>query len=196
MPRLLIIEDDALVRHGMLRLLNANGHDARGAPDAQSGLAEARARTPDLVVLDIGLPDMSGIDCARLLRRDLPRCPILFLTAREGDEAVREAIAVGAHAYLVKPVTAAQLLPMVMTVLRASQEAEKERHKLLVALQDSREISAAAGILAERHGWSTDEAFEVLRTLARSREKKITEVAAEVIAEAHTPPPNANSSPP
>ncbi|HEY6355978.1 MAG TPA: ANTAR domain-containing protein [Burkholderiaceae bacterium] len=81
----------------------------------------------------------------------------------------------------MKPITGAQLLPLLATALAASDNAQRQQDKLLAALSDSREISAAVGVLAERHGWVIDVAFEALRTMARSQGRKIADVVAEIL---------------
>jgi response regulator NasT len=135
----------------------------------------------DLVLLDVGLPAIDGVECARRLRGLKYDGPIIFLTADDSEETVRAAIAQRAYAYLVKPISGAQLLPLITTAMAASQATRLQQDKLVTALDDSRAISAAVGILAERNGWSIEVAFEALRAMARSRQKKITEVAAEIL---------------
>jgi AmiR/NasT family two-component response regulator len=183
MAKILFVEDDALVRTNMTRLLTHGGHDVRGVGSARAAVAEAQTFAPELVVLDVGLPDFDGVECARRLRAQKYDGPLIFLTAYDNDDTVRDAIAQRAHAYLVKPITGAQLLPLVATALAASGVAQREQDRLTAALTDSREISAAVGVLAERNSWAIEVAFEALRTLARSQGRKIADVAAEVLAQ-------------
>lgn len=181
MARILFIEDDPLVRYNIARLLSTAGHDVRAHATAKAGIAELATFEIELALLDVGLPDQDGIQCARRLRDLSYAGPIIFLTANDKEETVRAAIDQRAHAYLVKPIAGAQLLPLIETALASSQAMQRQQEKMVAALNDSREISAAVGVLAERNGWSIEVAFEALRTMARSREKKITEVAAEVV---------------
>ena len=181
MARILFVEDDPLIRHSISRLLSMAGHEVHPKGTAAAAVDELGAFEFELVLLDVGLPDLDGVQCARRMRERKYGGPIIFLTADESEETVRAAINEQAYAYLVKPITGAQLLPLVETALAAFKQTQRQQDKWVAALDDSREISAAVGMLAERNGWSLDVAFEALRTMARSSEKKITEVAAEVL---------------
>ncbi|HEY6355979.1 MAG TPA: response regulator [Burkholderiaceae bacterium] len=92
MAKILLVEDDALVRSNMTRLLASSGHGVRGVGSAGAALAEAPVFAPDLVVLDVGLPDFDGIECARRVRALKYGGPLIFLTAYDSDEIVNDAI--------------------------------------------------------------------------------------------------------
>jgi len=180
MARILLVEDDALVRHTFVTLLKSDGHVVVPAATGQAALAAAAVELPDLALLDVGLPDIDGIECAGKLRQMKLQAPIIFLTAYGGAEFVARAIEQGAYAYLVKPLAGNQLLPLVRTALSAALAGQEKEDRLLAALADSREISAAVGMLAERHGWPLDKAFDALRMMARSESRRIVDVAADV----------------
>lgn len=183
MARILFVEDDALVRHGLARVLTAAGHEVCACGTVADGISAFAHFELDLLLLDISLPDGDGLQCAKALRDRGFDGPLVFLTARDDAEPLRHAIAQGAHTYLVKPITGAQLVPAIEAAL-ASALGTRERHdRLLAALRDSREISAAVGALAQRDGCSIEDAFELLRRRARSRGHAMTQLAAEVLAE-------------
>lgn len=181
MPRILIVEDDALVRHNIVQLLIGAGHDVVAAASAQAGIEQCAKAAFDLVVLDVGLPDFDGIECARRLRASKYQGPIIFLTAYEGASFVARAIEQRAYAYMLKPITGAQLRPLVDTALSAARAEQAHHEKMVAALSDSRDISTAVGMLAERHGWTIEDAFQALRMMARSQERKVSDVAAELL---------------
>src|SRR3978361_674191 len=85
-PRVLVVEDDPEIAQVLLRSLRMEGYEARASYDGESALGDAREFTPDLVILDLGLPKLDGIDVARLLRKD-GDVPILMLTARDAAYA-------------------------------------------------------------------------------------------------------------
>lgn len=182
MARILIVEDDALIRHSFLSLLRSEGYAGVAAATAQAAIQAATAELPELILLDVGLPDVDGIECARMLRQLKLQAPIIFLTAYGGSDFVARAIEQKAYAYLVKPITGDQIVPLVRTAISAAALEKAKDDKLVAALTDSREISAAVGMLAERHGWTIDQAFAALRLTARSEERRIVDVAAQIIS--------------
>jgi two-component system, OmpR family, response regulator len=98
----LVIEDDPDIRALIRVVLDRAGFDVRTARSGAEGIAAAAAIDPDLITLDLGLPDMDGRDVALALRA-LTRAPLLFLTARAEEEDVLSGLAAGADAYLTKP---------------------------------------------------------------------------------------------
>jgi response regulator NasT len=117
--------------------------------------------------------------------REKSDLPVIFLTALNQDETTHEAIKAGAHVYVVKPISLKQLVPIIETALARAADLSKLRttgENLVTALRQSRDVSIAIGILIERHNISGEEAFERLRKHARSTRRRITEVAAGIIA--------------
>jgi AmiR/NasT family two-component response regulator len=180
MTDLLIVEDDALIRHAFGALLRAEGYTVRAVSNAKMAFDALGQQMPALVLMDVGLPDMDGIECARILRQRRLGSPIIFLTAYGGPDFVARAIEHEPYAYLVKPITGEQLVPLVRSALHATKAVQAKEDKLLTALSDSREISAAVGMLAERNEWSVDEAFAALRLMARSEGMRIVDLAAQI----------------
>ena len=102
--RVLLVDDHPLFRRGLAALLGVQDwvRDVVEAGDVSGGLAAAAAHRPDVVVLDVGLPDASGIDAVAPLRRTLPGVAVLVLTMHEEDAAVRRALDAGAAGYVLK----------------------------------------------------------------------------------------------
>ncbi len=117
-PRVLVVEDDADIADVLQRSLRLEGYEVRIAPDGQSGLDEAHAFLPDVVILDLGLPRVDGVDVARSLRREDDAVPILMLTARDALEARVAGLDAGADDYLVKPFERQELLARIRALLR------------------------------------------------------------------------------
>ena len=116
-PLILIIEDEPPIRRFLRAALTASNYRWSEAGTAQEGLAQAALRQPDLVVLDLGLPDMDGLEVIRQLR-DWSAVPIIILSARqqEGDKVL--ALDAGADDYLTKPFGVAELLARIRVALR------------------------------------------------------------------------------
>ena len=112
-----MVEDDAGIRSAVIRALTERGHAVASAGDAMSGLRHAVEDRPDLVVLDLGLPDLDGADLLRMLRA-VSQVPVIVATARDDDAMVVRALNAGADDYLVKPFSADQLDARIRAVLR------------------------------------------------------------------------------
>lgn len=117
MARLLLIEDDASIRTPLLRALRERGHAVAAVATAFEGVRSALDDRPDLVILDLGLPDLDGREMLRMLRA-VSQVPVIVATARDDDAEIVRVLDTGADDYLVKPFTAAQLDARVRAVLR------------------------------------------------------------------------------
>jgi two-component system, NtrC family, nitrogen regulation response regulator GlnG len=104
MPTLLVVDDEQSVRYSFQRVLESDSVKVLTAPTAADGLKQAREQRPDVVVLDIQLPDRSGLEVFREIQAADPRRPVIFITAHGTTETAIEAMKNGAFDYLVKPV--------------------------------------------------------------------------------------------
>jgi two-component system response regulator MprA len=116
-PRVLVVEDDEEIAQVLQRSLRLDGYEVRLAGDGETALDEASAYHPDLVILDLGLPRLDGIEVARRLRA-ADDVPILMLTARDAVESRVEGLDSGADDYLVKPFERQELLARLRALLR------------------------------------------------------------------------------
>ena len=124
MVHVLVIEDDATIRTGLIRALGEHGHAVSSASTGGQGLHVALGERPDLVVLDLGLPDLDGREVLAMLRA-VTDVPVIVATARDGDPEIVAALEAGADDYLVKPFSGAQLRARIGAVLRrAGAEAD------------------------------------------------------------------------
>ena len=119
---ILIVEDEADIRRFVRLTLESDGHTVHEAATLQRGLIEAGTRRPDLVVLDLGLPDGDGVDLIRDLRT-WSAMPIIVLSARSAEASKITALDAGADDYLVKPFGSGELMARVRAQLRRSQRA-------------------------------------------------------------------------
>lgn len=115
--RVLVVEDDAAIRRFVRQALEDAGHQVSEAEGLRRGLIEAASRKPDLLVLDLGLPDGDGIDFIRDLR-SWSALPVIVLSARVGDDDKIAALDAGADDYLVKPFSVGELMARVRAALR------------------------------------------------------------------------------
>jgi two-component system, OmpR family, response regulator PhoP len=121
--RLLLIEDDAALRLGLARQLEADGYRVDQAADGEDGLFQAREYPVDLAIVDLGLPKLSGLAVVQRLRADGRPLPILVLTARGSWQDKVTGLEAGADDYLVKPFEYPELAARIKALLRRSLKA-------------------------------------------------------------------------
>ena len=116
--RLLVVDDDRALRDVLRRALTLAGYDVRLAESGAAALADVASSAPDAVVLDVGLPDIDGLEVCRLLRREGNRVPVLMLTARASVSDRIDGLDAGADDYLVKPFDVDELKARLRALLR------------------------------------------------------------------------------
>ncbi len=131
MPRILLIEDDQKLRKVLTSDLKLEGHQVATAVNGTEGLEKAIKLKPDLVILDVMLPGMSGYDVCRMMRKKGFENPVLMLTARgeETDKVV--GLDLGADDYAVKPLGSMELHARVRALLRRSKKTNAIDHKVI-----------------------------------------------------------------
>ncbi|MCG6970812.1 MAG: response regulator transcription factor [Gammaproteobacteria bacterium] len=136
--RILIVEDEAAIRNGLLDVFVYHGYDVDAAVDGLEGLEKALSGQFDLVLLDVMLPGMNGFDiCNRIRAQDRDQ-PIIMLTAKSSDDDIIQGLSLGADDYVAKPFSVAQLVLRVQAVLRRARlDLENSQ---MIRLGDSVEI--------------------------------------------------------
>ncbi len=124
--RLLLIEDDAALRLGLARQLEADGHRVDQAVDGEDGLFQAREYPVDLAIVDLGLPKLNGLTVVQRLRSDGRTMPILILTARGSWQDKVVGLEAGADDYLVKPFEYPELAARIKALQRRSLKAASD----------------------------------------------------------------------
>ena len=122
MPKVLVIEDNADLAYGLQNNLEIDGYEVRVAEDGETGLKRARAWTPDLIILDLMLPDLDGFRVLQHLRKDGIGTPVLILTARGEESDKVLGFRLGADDYVTKPFGVMELLARVEAILRRSNQ--------------------------------------------------------------------------
>ena len=178
-PRLLVVEDCPITNRLLTELLTAEGYRVTAAADATGGLAAARQHPHDLAILDLHLPDGSGIDLARRIQ---PETSFLALTIDRTPAAIQASIAAGALGYLVKPLEAESFLRQV----RVALERGREQRNLRRALRDNEIVNKALGVLMGFLRISAQQAFEALTARAMLCNVKAVALAEEILAASET----------
>jgi DNA-binding response OmpR family regulator len=120
MVRILVVEDEPALRSYLVPLLERTGYTADAVASGAEALAAVADRPPDLVLLDVGLPDLSGLDVCREIRRAQRYVPVILLTGLDSREDELRGFAVSADDYVTKPVQPETLLARVRALLRLS----------------------------------------------------------------------------
>lgn len=179
---LLLVDDDEVVLATFGRGLDQAGFRVRLAGDGQEALDSAREDLPDLAILDMRMPGLSGLETAAGMGG--LGVPVMFLSAYGDEDLVAQAVQSGSLGYLVKPVDVERAIPTIRAALVRGREmrALRDSHdRLEGAVETAREVNVVVGVLMERHRASRDEAFEMLRQRARSQRRKVRELAREMI---------------
>ncbi|MSO41600.1 MAG: response regulator transcription factor [Solirubrobacterales bacterium] len=163
--RILVVEDDEEIADVLRRSLRAEGHEVRTAGDGVDGLSAAEQFIPDLVILDLGLPRLDGMEVCRRLRAESD-APILILTARSETEDRVGGLDSGADDYLVKPFERTELLARIRALLRRRPPRGSASLVIgdLSVNPDTREVRRS-----EREIELTNREFELLEYLARNQ---------------------------
>lgn len=118
MTRVLLVEDDARISEPLVRVLRSEGFEVEHVETGQTALDSIESEHPDLVLLDLTLPDIDGLDVCRRVRNDLPALPIIMLTARAEEMDVIVGLGAGADDYVAKPFRLAELIARIQARLR------------------------------------------------------------------------------
>ncbi|NHA70299.1 response regulator transcription factor [Phycicoccus flavus] len=179
MTHVLVIEDDSAIRSSLVRSLSERGHAVSSAANGLAGLQQALDQTPDVVLLDLGLPDLDGHSLLTMLRavRDTP---VIVVTARDDDPSVVAALDNGADDYVVKPFGMDQLQARIRAVLRRTGSGDADRVITVgaLAVDPAARTASLDGAPLEL----TRREFDLLLHLARRPDEVVTkrEILGEV----------------
>ena len=182
--RVVVVEDEALIRMDVVEVLQENGFEVVGeGADGETAIELARRLRPDLVVMDITMPKMDGLTAAEIIGKER-LAPVVMLTAFAQPEFVARAVEAGAIAYVVKPFTPERLLPQIEVALSRHQEllaVEAEVSDALERLETRKVLERAKGLLQLKMKLSEPEAFRWIQKASMDRRLTMAEVALAVI---------------
>ncbi|NUS72622.1 MAG: response regulator transcription factor [Corynebacteriales bacterium] len=171
--RVLVVDDEPMLVELLSIALQYEGFSVHGAHDGAGAVAAAREFRPDVVVLDVMLPDSSGLDVIRQLRMHTSALPVLFLTAKDAVEDRIAGLTVGGDDYVTKPFSLEEVMLRIRALLRRTHTVETDDALLvvgdLVINEDSREVRRADEVIE-----LTATEFELLRFLARNPKKVLS----------------------
>lgn len=182
--RVIIADDESIICMDLREMLNNLGYLVVGeAGDGQSAVNLARELKPDVVLMDIKMPDMDGIEAAKLLTSERI-APVVLLTAFSQRDLVERAKEAGVVGYLVKPIQEADLAPAIEIALsrfKEFRELEKEVDNLEDQLETRKLVDHAKGILMDTQGLTEAAAFRRIQKMSMNTRKAMREIAQAII---------------
>jgi DNA-binding response OmpR family regulator len=163
---ILVVDDEPQIVQIVRDYLQHGGFAVLVASDGPTAVRTARTGRPDLVVLDLGLPGLSGLDVARALRKD-GDVPIIMLTARSEESDKLVGLELGADDYITKPFSPKELVARIRTVLRRVQGSREAPDVIRVGTDVELDVPRMDSRIGGRHVDLTRTEFELLATLAR-----------------------------
>jgi AmiR/NasT family two-component response regulator len=183
--RVLVAEDDPLIALGLSERLRSLGHEPIGpASDGRQAIELARENLPDLYLFDIEMPNVDGLEAAKLLAGDGLRRPVVVVTGVDDPSLIERSIASGVSAYLTKPVDSRELEAAIgLAAARHAefQALEAEVDRAQQALEDRKLVERAKGLLMSALNLSEQDAFRRLQLTARERNLRLAEVAGRIV---------------
>lgn len=173
-PTVLLIEDEPQIRRFLRATLTAHGYRLIEATTAQDGLVQAATRQPELIILDLGLPDLDGLEVTRRLR-EWAAMPILVLSARGQELDKIAALDAGADDYITKPFGVGELLARMRVALRHTRQTLQEPDAPVFTTGDLRVDQAQRRVyVAEQEVHLTPIEYRLLTTLVRYAGRVVT----------------------
>ena len=179
--RILVVDDDRLVLATVTHGLSQAGYEVIDADNGDDAILLAREHRPALALLDIRMEGKSGFDVAQTLR-DAYRIPFMFLSAFSDEATLAQVKALGALAYLIKPLDVGQIVPSVEAAfprLRSAEAAAPQPPATAAVLADP--LPLAVGVLMHRHSLSRAQAWQRLQRLAQEQELPLAEQAQRLL---------------
>lgn len=182
--KILIAEDETLITVSITKMLENIGHTVVGrARTGKEAVEKALELVPDLVLMDIKMEDMDGLEASRQILARKP-LPIVILTAFSQEDLIEQANEIGVSAYLVKPVSESDLLPVLVLArsrFKQFQALQQEVGDLKEALRTRKLIEQAKGILMQKEGITEADAFKRIQQQSRNRNIPMARLAEAII---------------
>ncbi len=172
-PHILVVDDEPQITRVLRTSLNAQGYEIRAANDGESALEIAKDFAPDLVITDLAMPHMNGIELCRRLRQT-SQVPIIVLSVRGEERSKVEALDSGADDYVTKPFSTGELLARIRAALRRSPPLDTAQPTLIELGEFRIDLDAHAVFLAGREVRLTPKEFDVLVYMAQHPRKVLT----------------------
>lgn len=180
---ILIVDRDEAAREALHKLLSAAGYETVAVGDAITARASCRDAAPALVIMETHSGDEADFVLMRWFLSE-HQLPVIVIEETPCSDGIRQAVRLGGHGFILKPISEPELIAAVeIATMRHRQwrELRLRNEEMTQALHTNRQISTAVGILMERHRLTDTEAFEHLRSKARASQRKVEDLARDLV---------------
>jgi response regulator NasT len=181
--RVLVADDERDTREYLQELLTRLGHDVAVADNGRHLVELAQASPPDLVITDVRMPDMDGLDAAREMNRERPT-PVIVISGYHDAELLARAAEQPVMSYLIKPVSEAHVEAAITVAMARAEEhrrARQEASELKQTLEERKVIERAKGAVMRRLGVAEEQAFRLMRKVSSEQNRRMIEVARTIL---------------
>jgi AmiR/NasT family two-component response regulator len=183
--KIVIADDEPITRMDLREMLEAAGYNVVGeASDGFDAVSLCRKHSPDLVLMDIKMPLLDGLNAAKIIQNENLASGIVLLTAYSGKEFVEKATKVGAIGYIVKPIDEKSLIPSLEVAIAKSAEIKKIKidiEKASSKLEERKIIEKAKGLLMQKEKFTEQDAYDHIRTLSMNKRCSMGDIARAVV---------------
>ena len=186
--RVLIVDDESLIRMDLRDIIESCGHEvvAEGTNGVEA-LALCKKHKPDIILMDVKMPELDGIEAARQIGFH-HEAPVVLLTSYSQQDLIDKARDSGVYGYLIKPVREEQLVPTLEMALgryKSDAQLREKMAELEQSLEDRKIIQKGTGILMELYSISEVEAYNRIRTLSMNKQISIIETCNLIIKQSN-----------
>jgi two-component system, OmpR family, KDP operon response regulator KdpE len=171
--RILLVDDEVVIQRAVAPLLRSQGYEVEVVGTGKEAVAAVADRSPDLIVLDLGLPDVEGTEVCRRIRRE-SKAPIVILSARGGEADKVAALDIGADDYVTKPFGSEELLARIRVALRRLEQSEGPQLERLAVADLVIDYNRRRVLRGDEDIRLTPKEFELLELLARNVDRVLT----------------------
>lgn len=183
--KIVIADDEPITRMDLKEILEAAGYDVVGeASDGFDAVSLCRKHSPDLVLMDIKMPLLDGLNAAKIIQNENLASGIVLITAYSSKEFVQKATKVGAIGYIVKPIDENSLIPTLEVAISKSAEIKKMKidiEKSYSKLEERKIIEKAKGLLMQKNKITEQEAYDKIRMLSMNKRCSMGDIAEAII---------------
>lgn len=183
--KIVVVDDDPIIREDVIDILQSSGYKVIGhAKDGFSAIKVCRELRPDIVIMDVDMPDLDGIKASKIIKKEDIAGGVVFLTGRDDDECFENAKSIGAFNYIIKPIDEKAFIrtvDMALSKVMEFNELKADLKSVNNKLNERKIIEKAKGILIKQLSISEDEAYKKIRNLGMEKRISMAEISEVIV---------------